>query len=109
MVCQFKSVIENCSMPVKTYSILAPYLEDDLSLIDFHQLHTFAFFFLSALLKNKDYRQLHYLHLLDCMYILLHRNYEIVFFESEFPKKWDQQYWDGKIALIQSLVPSWTL
>lgn len=80
MVCEFKSVIENCSMPMKTYSILAPYLEDDISLVDFQQLHTFTFFFLSALLKHKDPKHLHFLHVVDCMYILLHRNYEIVFF-----------------------------
>ena len=62
-------------MPTKTYSILAPYLEEDLSIIDFHQLHTFAFFFLSALLKGREVHHMHFLHLVDCMYILLHRNY----------------------------------
>lgn len=80
MISEFKHVIESCSMPMKTYSILAPYLEDDISLIDFTQLHTFTFFFLSALLKNKDVRHIHFLHIIDSMYILLHRNYEIVFF-----------------------------
>jgi hypothetical protein len=109
MICEFKNMIENCSMPVKTYGILAPYLEEDLSLVDFSQLHTFTFFFLSALLKGRDLRHPHFLHVVDCMYILLHRDYEVVFFESDFPRKWDQQYFDGKVALLESLVPSWSL
>lgn len=81
-------------MPMKTYSILAPFLEEDISIIDFNQLQTFAFFFLSALLKGKETKQMHFLHVIDCMYILLHRNYEIVFFSSDFPSKWDQNYFD---------------
>jgi hypothetical protein len=109
MIAEFKSVIETCSMPMKTYSILAPYLEDDLSLIDYTQIHTFTFFFLSALLKKKDLRQMHFLYVIDSMYILLHRNYEIVFFESDFPKRWNQEYFDTKVVLIESLVPSWSL
>jgi hypothetical protein len=109
MISEFKSVIETCSMPMKTYTILAPYLEDDISLIDFTQVQTFTFFFLSALLKNKDLHHMHFLYVIDAMYILLHRNYEIVFFENDFPPKWNQQYFDEKVALIGSLVPSWNL
>lgn len=67
-------------MPMKTYSILTPYLEEDISLIDFNQIHNFTFLFLSALLKNKDLKHIHYLHIIDSMYILLHKNYEIIFF-----------------------------
>ena len=109
MLSEFKSVIETCSMPMKTYSILAPYLQQDLSLIDFSQLQSFTFFFLSALIKNKDIRDLHFLYVIDSMYIILHQNYQIVFFESDFPKKWNQQYLDEKVALIEALVPSWSL
>ena len=100
MLAEFKSVLETCSMPMKTYTILAPYLEDDISIIDFDQLHTFAFFFLSALLKSKDIKNIHFLHVIEVMYILLHRNYEIVFFEDDFPRKWDEEYFNTKIALI---------
>jgi hypothetical protein len=61
-------------MPVKTYSILAPYLEGDISVVDFGQLQTFTFFFLSALLKSRE-KEMHQLYMVEAMYILLHRNY----------------------------------
>ena len=107
MLAEFKSVLETCSMPMKTYTILAPYLEDDISMIDVEQLHSFTFFFLSALLKSKDIKNIHFLHVIEVMYILLHRNYEIVFFEDDFPRKWDEEYFNTKVALIEALVPSW--
>jgi hypothetical protein len=57
-------MIEGCSMPVKTFGILAPYLEEDLASVDFPQLQTFTFFFLSALLKKWDGKDLVGLHMI---------------------------------------------
>lgn len=74
MIVHFKSILENCSMPVKTYTILAPFLPDDLSEIDFGKLHDFTFYFLSVLLK-KSSENLHYIYVIDLMYIILHRQY----------------------------------
>lgn len=79
-------------MPVKTYGILAPFLEEDVSLIDLEQLQSFTFFFLSALMKGREQGKIHFIYFIDVMYILLHKNYEIAFFESEFPAGWDGGY-----------------
>ncbi len=79
-------------MPMKTFSILAPFLEEDISLIDLDNLQSFAFFFLSSLMKGRDKSKVHFMYFIDIMYILLHRNYEIAFFQSEFPGKWDKEY-----------------
>jgi hypothetical protein len=40
-------------MPYKTFSILAPFLEEDISVIDLDQLQSFTFFFLTALMKGR--------------------------------------------------------
>ena len=40
-------------MPYKTYQILAPFLEDDVSTIDLDQLQSFTFYFLTALMKGR--------------------------------------------------------
>ena len=61
-------------MPVKTYTILVPFLHDDLSEIDFGKLHDFTFYFLSVLLK-KSMENVHYIYVIDLMYIILHRHY----------------------------------
>lgn len=87
-------------MPVKTYHILGPYLESDLSLIQLEQLQTFTFFFLSALMKGRHKAEYHFLFFVEVMYIMLHKHYEIVFFESDFPTRWDELYFDTKVALI---------
>lgn len=47
--------------------------------------------------------------MIETMYILLHKNYEIVFFESDFPSAWSQKYFDEKVALIEAILPSWSL
>lgn len=109
MIAEFRSMIEGCSMPVKTFGILAPYLEEDLAAVDFPQLQTFTFFFLAALLKKWEPKDMVALHMIEVMYILLHRNFEIVFFESDFPTQWSQSYFDTKVALIQALLPNWSL
>lgn len=49
------------------------------------------------------------MYFIDVMYILLHRNYEIVFFESEFPQGWNEEYFDMKVAMIGALVPNWSM
>ena len=89
MVVELRNIIENCHMPVHTYGILAPYLEEDISKVDYCKLHSFLFFFLSVLLKGRRGKTLHQMYMIDLMYILLHKNYEIVFFEDEFPNGWD--------------------
>lgn len=96
-------------MPYKTYSILAPFLEEDISSIDLDQLQSFTFYFLMALMKGREKSKIHFLYFIDVMYIMLHRNYEISFFESDFPDKWDQQYYDSKVALIEAMLPGCTL
>lgn len=53
MIAGLKNLIEYSSMPVKTFQIIAPYLEEDVALIDKIQLESFTFFFLSALIKGK--------------------------------------------------------
>lgn len=92
MIVELRTIIENCKMPMKTFSILAPFLEEDISLIDLDNLQSFAFFFLSSLMKGRDKSKVHFMYFIDIMYILLHRNYEIAFFQSEFPGKWDKEY-----------------
>lgn len=54
MIAQLNQIVDGWVMPAKTYSILAPYLEADISKIDFSKLQTFTFFFLSALLKSRE-------------------------------------------------------
>ena len=109
MVVELRNVIENCRMPVHTFGILAPYLEEDISQVDYSKLHSFLFFLLSVLLKGRREKSLHEMYVIDLMYILLHKNYEIVFFEDEFPNRWDQDYFDAKALLIETLVPHWSL
>lgn len=94
---------------MKTYGILAPFLEEDVSVIDLDQLQSFTFFFLSALMKGRETGKMHFLYFIDVMYILLHKNYEIAFFESEFPREWDQNYFETKVALIEAILPGWRL
>lgn len=65
---------------MKTFNILAQFLEEDVSVIDFDQLQSFTFFFLSALMKGRENNKMHFLYMIETMYILLHKNYEIVFF-----------------------------
>lgn len=62
-------------MPYKTFAILAPFLEEDLAKIDIDQLQSFAFFFMTALMKGRDKGKSHFLYFIDVMYILLHKNY----------------------------------
>lgn len=109
MIAELRVLLENCQMPYKTYAILAPFLEEDLGSIDMEQLQSFAFFFMTALIKGRERSNTHYLYLIDVMYILLHRNYEIAFFESDFPKKWDPRYFDDKMVMIQAILPSWSI
>ena len=89
MVAELKILLENCQMPYKTYQTLAPFLEEDISVIDLDQLQSFAFYFLTALMKGRERGKDHFIYFIETMYIILHRNYEIVFFESDFPGKWD--------------------
>jgi len=71
-------------MPYKTFSILAPFLEEDISIIDLDQLQSFSFYYLTALMKGRERGKAHFMYFIEVMYILLHKNYEIVFFESDF-------------------------
>jgi hypothetical protein len=49
------------------------------------------------------------MYFIEIMYILLHRNYEIVFFESEFPTSWNPDYFEVKQVMIKGIVPGWSL
>ena len=49
------------------------------------------------------------MYFIDVMYILLHRNYEIAFFESDFPNKWDSRYFDDRTVMIQAMLPAWSI
>lgn len=80
MVVELRTLLENCQMPYKTFSTLAPFLEEDISLIDLDQLQSFSFYFLSALMKGRQKSKTHFLYFIETMYLLLHRNYEVVFF-----------------------------
>lgn len=53
MISELRMLLENCQMPYKTYATLAPFLQEDISQIDTEQLESFAFFFLSALMKGR--------------------------------------------------------
>lgn len=43
------------------------------------------------------------------MYMLLHRNFEIIFFESDFPLTWNKDYFDMLNSLIECMVPNWSI
>jgi len=109
MITELRGLLENCQMPYKTFAILAPFLEEDLSMIDMDQLQSFAFFFMTALIKGREKGRAHFVYFIDVMYILLHKNYEIVFFESDFPNKWDGRYFDNKTVMIQAILPGWSI
>lgn len=89
MVVELRTLLEKCEMPYKTYSILAPFLEEDISVIDLDQLQSFSFYYLTALMKGRERGKAHFMYFIEVMYILLHKNYEIVFFESDFSSRWD--------------------
>ena len=96
-------------MPYKTYATLAPFLVEDLSTIDLDQLQSFSFFFLTALTRGRERGNAHFVYLIDVMYILLQRNYEIAFFESDFPGKWEVKYFNNRVVMIQAILPGWSL
>lgn len=49
------------------------------------------------------------MYFIEVMYILLHKNYEIVFFESDFSEKWDSKQFEARAAMIGAILPSWSL
>ena len=60
-------------------------------------------------MKGREKHKAHFMFFIEVMYILLHKNYEIVFFESDFPAKWDEQYFEAKIVMIQAILPAWSI
>lgn len=53
MVAELRTLLERCEMPYKTFAILAPFLEEDISVIDLDQLQSFSFYYLTALMKGR--------------------------------------------------------
>lgn len=60
-------------------------------------------------MKGRQVDKVHFLYMIEAMYILLHRSYEIVFFESDFPGVWQQKYFEEKVMLINAILPGWSL
>jgi len=45
---------------------------------------------MTSLMKSNFEKNIHFVNAIECMYIILHRNFEIVHFESDMPKRWDE-------------------
>lgn len=60
-------------------------------------------------MKGREKGKAHFMYFIEVMYILLHKNYEIVFFESDFVSKWDSSQFEAKVAMIGAILPSWSL
>ena len=74
-----------------------PYLEDDLELINPEEIERFCFFYMTTLLKMKNFHSYHEILVLETMYVLLNpSSYEIVFSEDDLPNKWDEEYYELK-------------
>ena len=94
-----KSIIENSHLPMKTFETLMPYLEN-IEDIDRVATENFCFFYMTVLLRQRGKADYHSILALETMSILLHRNYEIVYCEEDFPMKWDQEYYEMRKTLI---------
>ncbi len=95
-----RQIIQRSYIPMRTYQILAPFLEDHIQEIDSQKLQDFCFFFMTNLFKTNFKKDMHFLYTIEFMYIILHRNYEIVHFSSDFPNKWDDDYFQLRKTLI---------
>ena len=87
-----------------------PYLEDDLELINPEEIERFCFFYMTTLLKMKNFHSYHEILVLETMYVLLNpSSYEIVFSEDDLPNKWDEEYYELKKTLIMAMLPTWSI
>jgi hypothetical protein len=60
-------------------------------------------------MKGRELGKVHFMYMIEAMYILLNRTYDIVFLESEFPGVWNQQHFDEMLILIGGRLPGWSL
>jgi hypothetical protein len=65
-------------------------LDDHIENIDLVKLEDFTFFYMTSLMKSNFEKNIHFINAIESMYIILHRNFEIVHFESDMPKRWDE-------------------
>jgi len=98
-----------CYIPINTLEILQPFMEDRIDNIDPVKLEDFTFFYMTSLMKNSFQKDIHFINAIECMYIIFHKNLEIVHFESDMPRKWDEDFFNMRKYLIQAMIPSWNI
>ncbi len=70
-----REMIMRCYIPYNTMQILEPFLDDHIDNIDPVKLEDFTFFYMSSLMKNNFQKDIHFINAIECMYIILHRNF----------------------------------
>ena len=108
MLVDLKAMIENSTMPMKTFETLMPYL-DNIEDIDRVQTENFCFFFMTIILRQRMTAEYHSILTIEVLAVLIHRNYEVTYSEEDFPKEWDKDYFELRKLMIENTVPNWNI